>query len=175
MASSKEILGFHIGAARFGVSETNEMTMTNRDLRRKMTAEELWRKSGLTGTYESWAFGDAPDKLAALVKNGVKTAACSAYDPYQTEGEPLPEEGDYSVILDSKGVAVCIVKTVKVYVTEFQQASEDHAYKEGEGDRSLGYWREVHRDFLTRELEGLHLKFTENTKVVCEEFELVFA
>ena len=67
------------------------------------------------------------------------------------------------------------VKTVKVYVTEFHQVSEEHAYKEGEGDRSLEYWRKVHTDFLTRELETLHLTFTENTKVVCEEFELVFA
>ena len=84
-----------------------------------MTAEELWRKSGLTGSYEAWAFGDAPDKLAALVKNGVKTATCSAYDLYQTDSEPLPKEGDYSVILDSRGEAVFIVKTVKVYIAEF--------------------------------------------------------
>ena len=141
--------------------------------RGEMTAEELWRQSGLSGTYESWAFGDAPDKLAALVRNGVKTAACSAYDLYEAEGEPLPKEGDYSVILDSKGDAVCIIKTVKVYVAEFHQVSEEHAYKEGEGDRSLEYWRKVHIDFLTRELERLNLTFTENTKVVCEEFELV--
>ena len=32
-----------------------------------MTAEELWAKSGLSGQYEAWAFGGAPDKLAALV------------------------------------------------------------------------------------------------------------
>ena len=140
-----------------------------------MTAEELWRESGLTGSYESWAFGDAPDKLATLVKNGVKTATCSAYDLYQTDSEPLPKEGDYSVILDSNGEAVCIVKTVKVYITEFQQVSAEHAYREGEGDRTLAYWRKVHTDFLIRELSRLHLTFSENTRVVCEEFELVFA
>ena len=140
-----------------------------------MTADELWKKSGLTGSYEAWAFGDAPDKLAALVKNGVKTATCSAYDLYQAEGEPIPKEGDYSVILDSNGEAVCIVKTVRVYVTAFHLVSQEHAYKEGEGDRSLAYWRKVHIDFLTRELAGSRLTFTENTKVVCEEFELVYA
>ena len=140
-----------------------------------MTAEELWRKSGLTGSYEAWAFGEASDKLAAFVKNGVKTATCSAYDLYQTDSEPLPKEGDYSVILDSNGEAVCIVKTVKVYVTEFHRVSAEHAYKEGEGDRSLAYWRKVHTDFLIRELSKLHLTFSENTNVVCEEFELVYA
>ena len=86
-----------------------------------MTAEELWRKTGLTGPYEVWAFGGDPDKLAALVKSGVKTATCSAYDLYLAEGEPIPQEGEYSVILDSSGEAVCIVKTTKVYVTEFHQ------------------------------------------------------
>ena len=137
-------------------------------------AEELWKKSGLTGSYESWAFGGAPDELAALVKKGEKTATCSAYDLYLAEGEPIPQEGEYSVILDSSGEAVCIVKTTKVYVTEFHQVSKEHAYKEGEGDRSLEYWRKVHIDFLTRQLEGEHMTFTENTKVVCEEFELVY-
>lgn len=140
-----------------------------------MTAKELWGRSGLTGSYESWAFGDAPDKLAALVKNGVKTATCSAYDLYQTGSEPLPKEGDYSVILDSSGEAVCIVKTVKVCITEFHLVSAEHAYKEGEGDRTLEYWRKVHTDFLTRELSKFNLTFSENTKVVCEEFDLVFA
>ena len=32
-----------------------------------MTAEELWDESGLTGEYEAWAFGGAPDKLTGLV------------------------------------------------------------------------------------------------------------
>ena len=94
----------------------------------------------------------------------MKTATCSAYDLYQVEGEPIPKEGDYSVILDSNSEAVCIVRTVKVYITEFHQVSEEHAYKEGEGDRSLEYWRKVHIDFLTRELAELNMIFTENTK-----------
>ena len=139
-----------------------------------VTAEELWKKAGLSGPYESWAFGDAPDKLAALVKNGVKTATCSAYDLYQAEGEHIPKSGDYSVILDSKGEAVCIVRTTRVYVIAFNQVSPEHAYKEGEGDRSLEYWRKVHIDFLTRELARINKTFTENTQVVCEEFELVY-
>lgn len=140
-----------------------------------MTAEELWKRSGLTGLYESWAFSDAPDTLAVLVKNGKKTATCSSYDVYQVNKLSLPKPGDYSVILDSNGEAVCIVKTTKVYVTEFHRVSKLHAYQEGEGDRSLEYWRKVHIDFLTRELAELHQTFDENKKVVCEEFELVYA
>ena len=139
-----------------------------------MTPEELWERSGLAGTYEAWSFGEAPDKLADLVLQGIKTATCSAYDLYQINNEPLPQAGDYSVILNSSEEAVCIIKTIKVYVTEFKNVSEEHAFKEGEGDRSLEYWRQVHESFLTNELAAVHKGFDENTKVVCEEFEVVY-
>ena len=139
-----------------------------------MTAEELWKQSGHSGSYEAWAFGEAADKLADLVVQGIKTATCSAYDLYQVDNEPLPKEGDYSVILNSSGEAVCVVKTIKIYVTEFKNVSAEHAYKEGEGDRSLEYWREVHVNFLTNELATINKTFDENTKVVCEEFEVVY-
>ena len=139
-----------------------------------MTSEELWKRSGLSGTYEAWAFGEAPDKLAELVLQGIKTATCSAYDLYQINNEPIPQEGDYSVILNSNKEAVCIIRTLKVYVTEFDQVSEEHAFKEGEGDRSLEYWRKVHSNFLTNELASVHRLFDEHTKVVCEEFEIVY-
>ena len=104
----------------------------------------------------------------------IKTATCSAYDLYHAEGEPIPKVGDYSIILNSDGEAVCIIKTTTVYVTEFNKVSSEHAYKEGEGDRSLDYWREVHINFLTNELVSVHQSFDENTKVVCEEFEVVY-
>ena len=143
-------------------------------IERIMTAEELWNESGITGTYEAWSFGEAPDKLAELVLQGVKTATCSAYDLYQINNETIPQEGDYSIILNSKEEAVCIIRTVKVYVTEFDKVSKEHAFKEGEGDRSLEYWRTVHESFLTNELASVHRFFDEHTKVVCEEFEVVY-
>ena len=139
-----------------------------------MTAEELWKRSGLTGTYEAWSFGEAPDKLAELVLQGIKTATCSAYDLYLINNEPLPQSGDYSVILNSKEEAVCIIQTLKVYVTAFHQVSEAHAFKEGEGDRSLDYWRRVHVNFMTNELASVNKPFDETAKVVCEEFEVIY-
>lgn len=139
-----------------------------------MTAEELWKRSGLNGDYDVWQFGEAPDELAALVLAGIKTATCSAYDLYQAENEKLPEEGQYSVILDSRDEAVCVIKTTKVNVTTFDQVSAEHAYKEGEGDRSLKYWRDVHVSFLKKELASIGRAFDGSTKVVCEEFVLVY-
>ena len=139
-----------------------------------MTAEELWKRSGLSGTYEAWSFGESSDKLAELVLQGIKTATCSAYDLYQIEREPLPQAGDYSIILKANEEAVCIIQTRKVYVTPFHEVSEEHAFKEGEDDRSLESWRRVHASFLTKELACVHKVFDETAKVVCEEFEVIY-
>ena len=139
-----------------------------------MTAQEMWNASGLAGEYDAWAFGDDPDTLAKLVRTGVKTATASAYPLYEPEGEDLPKAGEYSVILDTKDEAVCIICTTKVYVTPYRAVTAEQAYKEGEGDHSLAYWRRVHEAFFSREMAEAGLTFTEDMGVVCEEFEVVY-
>ncbi len=139
----------------------------------KTIAEEMWKKSGLSGDYDAWAFGGEPDELAELVKKGIKTATCSAFCFYELEGEELPKAGGYSIVLDSKGNAVCIIRTTKVYTERFDRVSAEHAFKEGEGDRSLEYWRKVHREFFGEELRTIGREFDESLMLVCEEFELI--
>ncbi len=139
-----------------------------------MTAEEMWKRSGITGTYESWAFGGEPDKIADLVIKGIKTATCSLLALYEAENERIPEKGDYSIILDSKGEALCIIKTTRVYVAGFQDVTAEHAFKEGEGDRSLDHWRQTHRKFFSEELASIGHEFDPDNKLVCEEFQMVW-
>lgn len=144
-----------------------------------MTAEEMWKlfseRNGIKNKeYEAWAFGDDSDKLADLTVKGIKTATCSAYCWYENGEEELPKVGEYSVILNSKDDAVCVIKTNKVYIERFKNISSEHAYKEGEGDRSLEYWRQVHRDFFAKELIEIRKNFSEDMELVCEEFEVVF-
>ena len=129
--------------------------------------------SGLEGEYEAWAFGCDADKLAQLVKDGIKTATCSALVFYELENEELPQVGGYNIILDSEENAVCITRTTKVYVTTFDAVSEEHAFKEGEGNRSLEYWRKVHKKFFADELKTINRQFNERIELVCEEFEVV--
>ena len=62
------------------------------------------------------------------------------YDLYAVDNDPLPQEGTFDVILDSKDQAICIIEITKVSVQPFHQVSADHAHKEGEGDKSLAYW-----------------------------------
>lgn len=143
-----------------------------------MDAKTMWEqyaaKNAISAEYDAWCFGDDADALADLVLNGIKTATASAYPLYELEGEALPEEGQYSVVLWQDGSAACIIKTTKVYTTAFCDVSPEQAYKEGEGDRSLAYWQTVHRNFFTKELRDAGLTFTEDMKVVCEEFIKVY-
>ena len=144
-----------------------------------MTAEELWREFRENSRiedceYGAWSFGVEPDLLAMLVSSGEKTATASAYPLYELENEPLPEAGAYDVILDYKGAAVCIVQTAKVSVVPFDAVTAEHAYKEGEGDKSLAFWREVHEKVFTEWMKEAGLQFTNDMKVVCEEFVVVY-
>lgn len=143
-----------------------------------MKANEMWSlystKENITAEYEAWAYGSAPDELALLTFDGIKTATASAYPLYELDGEAIPEEGEYSIILDSQDNAVCIIKTTKVFVVPFDEVDERQAYKEGEGDRSLAYWRSVHERFFTDCMAEASLTFDEKMKVVCEEFIRVY-
>lgn len=142
--------------------------------------EKMWKefitKNNITNNceYDAWAFGSETDLLAKSVVEGEKTATASAYPLYELDNESLPKVGEYNIILNSKDEPVCITQTKKVYVIPFAEVSADHAYKEGEGDKSLEYWRNVHEKFFTECLEEVGLKFAPDMKVVCEEFEVVY-
>lgn len=145
-----------------------------------MTAEELWidfsEKNNINDCeYSAWAFGGDPDPLARLVLEGKKTATASAYPLYEIENESLPEAGEYSIVLDSNDNAVCVIRTKEVYVIPFRNVTPEHAYKEGEGDKSLEFWRDVHQKFFSDCLEEAGLEFSQDMKVVCEEFEVVYS
>ena len=145
-----------------------------------MKAEELWNEftekypEHVSDTYEAWSYGVDADELAELTAKGIKTATASAYALYELEGDPLPEPGDFSIILNSDDDALCIIRTTHINVVPFKVVTEDFAWKEGEGNRSLRYWREVHTEFFEAEYERHDMTFDEKIKVVCEEFEVVY-
>lgn len=87
------------------------------------------------------------DELLALALKGQKTATASSHLMYD-EDEDIPYAGAYSVVLDGQGEARAIIKTISVEVIPFNEVAEGFAYLEGEGDRSLEYWQEVHEAFF---------------------------
>lgn len=127
---------------------------------------------------DAWGFGDSAamaDELGALVVAGVKTATASLWWEYQAEGEPLPQPGHLSVVLDGRGGPLCAIETTAVWVTRFDRVDARQAFEEGEGDRSLAYWRRVHWTFFAPRCAALGREPAMDMPVVCERFRLVQA
>ncbi|MEI2266432.1 ASCH domain-containing protein [Erwinia sp. CGal63] len=118
---------------------------------------------------QAWSFGDSPemaDELAALVAKGVKTASCSSYTSYSQDRSITP--GSYHIILDGQNAPVCVIRIIAMSLVRFNDVTAEQAYKEGEGDRSLRYWRQAHREFFER--AGC---WAEEMELITEEFRLV--
>lgn len=147
----------------------------------KQEIREFWRdfcqKHGLAENtaVEAFAFGSTKedaDELADLVNQEIKTATTSAYELYE-KNESLPYIGEWSIVLDGAGKPVCVTREKVVEITPYNQISAEHAYHEGEGDRSYQYWRQVHDDFFKLEYQEEGKKFYPQAPMVCEVFEKV--
>lgn len=128
-------------------------------------------------TYVAEAFGDHPqlaDELGALIVNGIKTGTCSALWEWEAEGNPLPEVGLISIVLNGASEPICIIETTEVTRRRFNEVDEDFAYSEGEGDRTLQYWREAHTRFFSRVLAKLGRDFSEDMPLICERFKVIY-
>ena len=125
----------------------------------------------------AWAFGATPeqaDELLALVLSGTKTATAGAYWDYEAEEEALPEVGTLGIVLDGAAHPRALVVTTEVSVTPFEEVDEMHAFLEGEGDRTVRYWREVHENFF-RAYPAHDRGFAPDMPVVLERFEVLYA
>ena len=148
------------------------------------SAVKLWnefkRKADIShDNYDVWAFGNSPemaDELLQHVLNGEKTGTSSLHLLYdlELEQEKFPKVGQYSVILDGSNQARAVIGTKVVDILPYNNISEVHAYLEGEGDRTLAYWRSVHQPFFEQELVEHQLSFSEELLIVYELFEVVF-
>ena len=114
----------------------------------------------------SFVFGDSPklaDELLELVLEGVKTATCS------TEDEPnTSTPGERWIVRDGRGTPRCVIETLEVSYRRYSEVDAAFAHDEGEGDRSLAFWRDAHRRYFGR--QG---KFSEDMMLMCERFRLV--
>lgn len=129
-----------------------------------------------TKTYVAEGWGDSPqmaDELGALITQGVKTATCSALWEWEAEGNPLPEDGYITIILDGRGEPLGIVETIEISIRKYNEVDANFAREEGEGDLSLKYWRAAHKRYFTRILAKIGKEFSEDMPLVCERFHLI--
>lgn len=125
---------------------------------------------------DAWAFGATPehaDDLLTLVLAGTKTGTASSLWDYEATGDRMPEVGDLSIVLDGFGTPRTVIETVDVRTVPFDEVSEEHAYAEGEGDRTLRYWRRAHETFWRVHSENPR-GFEPDMPVVCEIFRVLY-
>jgi len=143
---------------------------------------EFWKNArGALGLAEdapvpdAWRFGDSPrmaDELLALVLAGKKRATAGSLWDHEAENEPLPEVGELSIVLDGAGAPACVIEITEVSVMPMSEVDAGFAYDEGEGDRSLEWWRQVHESFFRRLLPAIGREFAPDMPLVLQRFAL---
>ncbi|MDU8884880.1 ASCH domain-containing protein [Yeosuana sp. MJ-SS3] len=114
------------------------------------------------------------NECVELVVQGIKQASATSLWWYQKHQEPLPKIGDQHIITDWNGHARAIIEITKVTPKPYQEITHEFAEIEGEGDKSLEYWRRVHEAYYTREMQPYGKKFNEDMIIVCEYFKTIY-
>lgn len=125
------------------------------------SSEMNWR------ALQGFTFGDnaqLADCLAGLVLAGLKTATCWA----AADGPRHTEVGKMMVMKNAAGQPLAVLQTVELTPRRFSEVDATFAFDEGEGDRSLEYWRQAHRRYFTR--QG---SFAPDMLLCCERFRVV--
>ena len=128
-------------------------------------------------TFQVWYFGLGREdalELCDLVLQGKKTATASLVWEYEEKPEDAPVLDGYSVVTDFDGNPKCVVQTTELRVLPFNQVDAKFAFDEGEGDRTLEYWRRVHWDYFSRRCDGIGKEPSVEMLVNCERFALLY-
>jgi uncharacterized protein YhfF len=127
--------------------------------------------------YQVWFFGNNRElakSLGDLVLACKKRATGSLVLVNEIKPEVAPVPDGYSVVTDFDGNPQCVIQTTEIRRLPFNEVDAQFAFDEGEGDQSLEYWREVHRNYFTRECRESGVEFNELMLIDCERFRLLF-
>lgn len=111
---------------------------------------------------------------AELILQGEKRASCSLAHWYRVEGETMPTVGHLQVVTNWQGDPVCIIEITSVTECQYNQVSPAFAAEEGEGDKSLAWWRNAHWAFFSRECNQLGIEPNEEMALILERFNVVY-
>lgn len=140
--------------------------------------EKAKKEKGIEGAFtDAYGIGDTPElkqELLDLVLDGKKRAATSLVKESEIDGWPLPKVGQYNIILDGSSEPAAVVRTVSVRRCRFSEVDEEHAYWEGEDERTLEAYIREHTKYYSRRNKALGFEFTPDMEVALERFELVY-
>ncbi|OJH74500.1 ASCH domain protein [Vibrio vulnificus] len=97
---------------------------------------------------------------AELILRGEKRASCSLDYWYSEKGWD--------------GIPICIIEMTSVTKQKYSEVTPEFAALEGEGDRTLAWWREAHWNFFSKECVELGISPSEDMLLVLEQFKVVY-
>ena len=157
---------------------THNEVLLNDFWQRYLDSLELESDSSPPTTYfDVWHFGNSAKMaidLAGLVLAGKKTATSSLKWSLDSSDEKYPKVGALSIITDFDGIPMMIIETLEIIEWNFDEVTEDIGHQEGEGDRTLAYWRSAHWEFFAKECETISKTPSEKMPIVSEIFRLIY-
>ncbi|WP_020531528.1 ASCH domain-containing protein [Flexithrix dorotheae] len=126
---------------------------------------------------EYWYFCDNQkdaDECAYLVVKGIKRATSTSLWWFQKNKAQLPVPGDLAIITDWNKNAKAIIETISVQQIPYHKITAEHAAIEGEGDKSLAYWKKVHWAYYSREMAPFSESPSDDMIIIFEQFKCIF-
>ena len=140
--------------------------------------EKVKKETGIEGAFtDAYGIGDTPElkqELLNLVLDGKKRASTSLVKESELEAWPEQEVGQYNVILDGDDKPAAVVRTMSIRRCRFSDVDEEHAYWEGEDERTLESYTREHTKYYRRRGAILGFEFTLDMEVILDRFELVY-
>ena len=136
------------------------------------------RHTGLDhDNYAVASFGDSPQmttELADLVMAEIKRATASLARDYGEGREPMPNPGDFVLMLEGEGFPRFIWRTTEVTIKPLSQVDDAFAWDEGEGDRTRNWWLTARRRYFGRQVNREGFEMDDEILTVFEHFEVVW-
>lgn len=85
----------------------------------------------------------------------------------------IPTAGYLTIVLDGHEKPVAAIETTQVSLRRFRDVDAIFAAAEGEGDKSLAYWRQAHQAFFETSQLAIDKTFSEDMWLVCEYFRVL--
>lgn len=124
--------------------------------------------------YDVMSIGPTPtsaDAGARLILSGAKTATSALIEDLGDIGPP--PIGSYSIVLDGRGRAVCVVRTVALTLCRFRDIDAAFARAYGEWDGTLATWRRKVGAYYAARATVLGIDWSEDGELLCERFTVV--
>ncbi len=114
------------------------------------------------------------DECANLVVSGQKQATAASLAEMEINGYQISEPGDYWIVTNYDGRPRAVIQTRSVEVKALGDADDQFAWDEGEGDRSLAWWKKAHLAYFRRVLKGTDVPVDDSLAIAFERFDTLY-